>query len=83
MIKEDYKIYPNPSTGKVYFQYLGSTENLVFNLYDINSRLVYHGQDLSCNKELFNADYFHSGIYFYNFIAGDSVIYSGKIIIPE
>ncbi|MBK6987526.1 MAG: hypothetical protein IPH33_04350 [Bacteroidetes bacterium] len=32
MIKEDYKIYPNPSTGKVYFQYLGSTENLVFNL---------------------------------------------------
>lgn len=78
---EEYKIYPNPATGKVYFQNANSKEGVRFNFYDINSRLVYKSEELSDDIELFNAKSFMPGIYFYNFVLKNKIISSGRVVI--
>ncbi|MBK6838999.1 MAG: T9SS type A sorting domain-containing protein [Bacteroidetes bacterium] len=73
--------FPNPATGEVKFQQEDLPFGALFTLYDAHSNLMVKVSNPTTKTILFNADYFSSGMYFYNFVTSSGSLYSGKVII--
>ena len=68
-------------TGEVKFQQEDLPFGALFTLYDAHSNLMVKVSNPTTKTILFNADYFSSGMYFYNFVTSSGSLYSGKVII--
>lgn len=78
---KEYLLFPNPATGEVKFQQEDLPFGALFTLYDAHSNLMVKVSNPTTKTILFNADYFSSGMYFYNFVTSSGSLYSGKVII--
>ena len=77
------KVYPNPNNGNMFVDYkLPSTEQGVFELYDMVGRKVY-SHELIGNENTFtiSGSTLSSGIYFYQAMVGQKRISMDKVVI--
>jgi hypothetical protein len=74
------KIYPNPFTSYATFAFDNGVNNATITLYDMTGKEV-KTLDFSGKEVQVQRDGLASGIYFYNVVAGDQQIKSGKLII--
>ncbi len=72
------KVFPNPTSGEIYFRFEKEIKEAVFDMFDIKGRKVLSKKIIKDQK--MNISDFDTGIYFYN-IKLDDKIFSGKIII--
>jgi hypothetical protein len=71
------KIYPNPTTGIINFDFKNNYSSFNFELSDINGRFLMK-ETLTTNKQI-NFENYPKGIYLYRIYVGNN-IYTGKVI---
>lgn len=74
------KVYPNPFTSYATFSFDNEVNNATIALYDITGKEV-KKMDFSGKEVQVQRDGLANGIYFYNVVAGDQQIKTGKLII--
>ena len=78
-------VYPNPSSGLVYFNITGHRENdAMLNIIDLQGRLVH---SLLINKSTslvtFDGSILDRGVYFYQFISEEKILSTGKLVLGK
>jgi len=69
LVKNDWRIYPNPVLENLYIQAPDSGDGIEFELYDISGRMVYAGETRS--GEAINLTKLTPGVYLMNMISGE------------
>ncbi len=68
---ESFKVYPNPSSGIIYFEIDNSVKNLNLYIYNISGKQLYSDNVVNNGKNSLNLSFLSKGTYFMQIVSGE------------